>query len=436
MPSNAFFTFFIDVKPRLDGQATTAILKDFEAKVKATNDKIDSEDNKNVENKKRRYAEFFKSLNDNALIFTRRMTIFTSALGALANMKFNNISSIADDLKSAKQGVFDILNASNKIAGVSQANVVKDIQGLYEARREQKITGTNSRGQLNLIGASLNEDVGTIMSKYRSALKNMSEDQQKIITERLGFSQDMLRVARLNDNKIKELSKLGFYNRQNIQKLEQASQATKELFGSLGDVKDRMIISFSPLIIELLSSIRSLLDSVEFNAIIKAIGGFGSDLAKLNKALAGLPFKSLLTLMALDIVTKSKTNMIIAGITGALVVLQDIYHGIKNFLGKNFGFLGIDTKNTKKSVSEGILTSISRNHAGFDAKMIDDFMKNDQIKNVNNTNNSNKKIENKTNINININGNATRNDARAIAREMNKAIANNNYKQNMLNDKR
>ena len=436
MSSDAFFTFFIDVKPRLDGEATTAILKSFEAKVKATNGKIDSEDSKNVENKKRRYAEFFKSLNDNALIFTRRMTIFTSALGALSNMKFNSIAGIADDLKNAKQEVFDLLNASNKVAGASQANVVRDIQGLYEARREQKITGTNSRGQLHLIGASLNEDVGTIMAKYRSAIKGMSEDQQKIITERLGFSQDMLRVAKLNDGKIKELSKLGFYNRQNIQKLEQASQATKELFGSLGDVKDRMIISFSPLIIELLSSIRSLLDSVEFNAIIKAVSGFGSDLAKLNKALAGLPFKSLLTLMALDIATKSKTNIIMAVIIGSLAILQDVFHGIKNFFGKSFfGKTGND-KNYKKSITEGILTSISRNHPGFDAKMIDDFMKNEQIKNVNNTNNSNKNIENKTNINININGNATRNDARAIAREVNKAIENNNYRQNMLNDKR
>ena len=94
----------------------------------------------------------------------------------------------------------------------------------------------------------------------------------------------------------------------------------------------------------------------------------------------------------------------------------------------------ITNQNFRRKID--VSNTMKNDYVAFDDNLMEDFKREQMIQNVNNKNNTNKTVENKTNININIQGNATRNDARAIAREMNKAIENNNYRHNMLNDKR
>lgn len=433
MANDAFFSFFIDVRPTLNKEDLNKVFSLLEDANKKINQNEEQQDTDKLKKKKNKYLAFFSSLETRAMAFSVKLSAFTSILGGLATLKFNNVKDFAEDIQQAKgdtQKVFDFLNASNKVAGASQTGVLQDIRDLYASKRQQQTTGINDRANLHLIGASLNDDIDVILTKYRATIKNLNSTEQKILTERIGLSQDTMRVARLSEQELKDLSKLGFYNKQNIAKLEETARATKELFGAFGDVKDRMIISFSPLIISLLSSIKGALEGKTFERVFNSLAGLGEDIANFNTTLKGIPFKALLGVMLLEYAIKHK---ILAGISIVSTVVQDVYNGIKDI----FGF------KAKKSVTADILKSVPAQTFGNNLMALhgenddeEEIARAQEIVNNWRSSGTNNNINNNTTINIEVKGNADANTTRNIASSVKNIIENNNARFKNINDKR
>ena len=297
---------------------------------------------------------------------------------------------------------------------------MQDINNLYESKRNYKIKGVIDRSELGFINSSLNDSVDTILLKYRSAIQKMSTEQGKVLTQRLKFSDDLFKVAKLNQQEFDNYRKLGFYNKENLQRLEQSAQATKEVLGTLGNTKDLMLVKFSPFVISFFNSVQDFLNSKEFDGFVNSLSGLSQDIADFNNTLKGIPLKLLISLLGIKIALDNKALFATAG---AISLLQDIGVGFKNAL-TNPNNIKKDP-NYKKSITEDALQEVG-NH------WIDDD-EYDLQRAIQKSNELKQTINNNTNITINAKTNAT---AKDIAGEVKRIIENKNKTYINQSDKR
>jgi hypothetical protein len=281
-----------------------------------------------------------------------------------------------------------------------------------------------------------------ILTKFREKIQSLTKAQGKVFAERMGLS-NTSGIAELSNDEFNKLINLSVYNKSSIEKLKESAKATKAVLGELKDTKDTMLIQFSPLVVSALKSIGEFLNSPEVSMVVSSFSGLASDIGKFNDTLKGVPFKALISALAVNGLlsfASSKHGAVMLSLGAGASIFQDLYHGFRqSALGETPGKNGV-----KENMSHGFF-----DHLRFAGRMLNDesseednpFMnspfvrlskldrgnnnaKGDNV--TNNTSNNNTRNNNVTNNTININVNSRDRDvARDVKREVQAVLDNN-----------
>lgn len=288
-----------------------------------------------------------KAFNENLSGVFKKMTrisklalLMSSVMGGLALLQNsqiyeldNNIKSLGEDSKEA----YKYMSAANKLVGVSREGVADELNNILKSKQKRVATGEDDRTNLAMFGATIDESMDSIMLKFRDKIKSMPDADAKVFAEKLGLS-NVAEIAKLDDARFKELTHSYLFQKQNIERMKKTAEATKSLLSSIGDVKDTMIVNFSPVVVGVLQTIADFFKSSLVEGVIQSIGGLVEDIKKVNDMLNGLPLKSLIAAIGEVIVYLSPLKLIHAKILILIAVIQDLFRAISGTkLGKFFG---------------------------------------------------------------------------------------------------
>ena len=381
MRGESFANFFITFQPVLDEvQMRRAqnkvkkmhdnLMKQFKKDWKKTTDNISQSSDKIVDKVKQGSKEVNDDVKKTSVIVSKNLSstfkaftriskmavLMSSVLGGLALLQNSQIYELDNNLKSIKDNseeVYKYMSASNKVMGASKEGVADELNQLVKSRQKKIATGEDDRPELALFGASVDDNMDTILQKFRQKIRSMSDVEGKIFAEKTGLS-NIYEIAKLDDEKFNQLTQSFLYQKDNIEKMKKAGEATKELLASLGEVKDEMVVSFSPIVIGILKTISSFLKSALIDKIVQAVSGLAEDIVKFNNALAGVPFAILIGLLASIAVSISPIGVAILTL---ITVIQDILRAISGTkIGQRFG---MKDRSESSLIGSGITNKIS-----------------------------------------------------------------------------
>lgn len=361
--------------------------------------------------------------------FYGKFSLFSSVLGGLAQLKFQQIEDLKTNLDSIGENAkttYQYLSASDKVIGVNKGGMIDELNTIAKARQNFKSYGITTNPMWSMFGASPEDTVDDVLNKFREKIKTMPSSNAKIFAEKMGFD-NIYKIAKLSDDEFKAITNLNMYSADNLKRIEDVAKKSKLFYASLKDTKDQMIITFAPIVISILKTITNFLQSKLMQNIFRGIEGLVDDITKLNNFLNGWLFKGLFSLLVVisgGLTILSSPILLIASLIGGVViVLQDIYNGVKSFTG---GFWGRSKTPAKKSVTEGVFNYVNNKV-------------NPPLPNISNTtnnsinNNANASQKNNIVINVNSNTNNGKEIANDIKNTMQKLIDNNNNKLNNAN---
>ena len=362
MSGESFANFFITFQPVLDEvqmkqmqnkvkKMQNELFKNIQQDLQKTTDDINKNTNKVVNQSKQGSKKVNDDIKKSSVVVSKNLSstfkaftriskiavLISSVLGGLALLQNSQIYELDNNLKSIKDNseeVYKYMSASNKVMGTSKEGVADELNQLVKSRQKKIVTGEDDRPELALFGASVDDNMDTILQKFRQKIRSMSDVEGKIFAEKTGLS-NIYEIAKLDDEKFNQLTQSFLYQKDNIEKIKKAGEATKELLASLGEVKDEMVVSFSPIVVGILKTISSFLKSALIDKIVQAISGLAEDIVKFNDALAGVPFAILIGLLAAIAISISPIG---AAILSLITLIQDILRAISGTkIGKWFG---------------------------------------------------------------------------------------------------
>jgi len=430
-----FATFFIDFEPILNQKKLDYIKKTTIDNLKKqqiiANKEIEKDAKNRIEKINKLSQEFTKRFTKQLLSGLKITTNISKEIGAislvigtLSLLKFDSIAELNDNMERIGENsklAYKYLSASNKVIGASQSGVINELDSIAKAIELKKALNINSRPEWVAFGANTSMSMDDILTKFREKIQSLTKEQGKVFAERMGLS-NTYRIAELSEEEFDKLVNLSVYNEKSINKLKESAKATKAVLGELKDVKDTMLIQFSPLVVSSLKSIGDFLNSKEVLMVISSFSGLASDIGKFNDTLKGIPFKTLISALAVNGVlnlASTKHGSALIGLGVSSVIFQDLYHGFKeSILNKRPG-----KDNVKQNISHHLFDNLK-----FVGNMLNNennennypFGKNSN-NNVNN-NTNNETINNTFNINVN---SRDQNVAKDIKREIQSIIDNN-----------
>ena len=478
MSGESFANFFITFQPVLDEvqmkqmqnkvkKMQNELFKNIQQDLQKTTDDINKNTNKVVNQSKQGSKKVNDDIKKSSVVVSKNLSstfkaftriskiavLISSVLGGLALLQNSQIYELDNNLKSIKDNseeVYKYMSASNKVMGTSKEGVADELNQLVKSRQKKIVTGEDDRPELALFGASVDDNMDTILQKFRQKIRSMSDVEGKIFAEKTGLS-NIYEIAKLDDEKFNQLTQSFLYQKDNIEKIKKAGEATKELLASLGEVKDEMVVSFSPIVVGILKTISSFLKSALIDKIVQAISGLAEDIVKFNDALAGVPFAILIGLLAAIAISISPIG---AAILSLITLIQDILRAISgtkigkwfgmkdrsesSLIGSNFrdkiirdkiDWFSEDKKtevphysinNTKDIIG---ISGQTKKQTDFDYKFLQK-MNNSTNSNITNNNNQNFKQNNNVNVSINVaNTNAQPEEiGKVVANKINQTI--------------
>ena len=288
--------------------------------------------------------------------------------------KYDSIKDLNKDLMSigiTGGKVFDLLNASQSSTMTDLSSVSREIQDLVKAQREYKTFGFTDKTQFSLFGASVNEDINTIISKFQKKIRGMSDTMGREFAEKMGLSQ-MYEVVKLSDEEIKKMRGSDVLSMDSFDKMKQTMNQISQLKNNLNSAKDSIVISFAPLITTILknintflnsniikslvsllkkivgavNSLATFLDPTGFKVMFSTLFGFGlaKAFAKLGLGSFFSSIKSLGLKRVFTTITGMMKKLVLASLGSFLIgaIVEDLFawfsgNGAKSLLGEVFG---------------------------------------------------------------------------------------------------
>ena len=484
MSGESFANFFITFQPVVDEvemkrmqdkvkRIQNKLINNIKKDLKKTIDNVNKHTSKVVEQSKKGSQEVNNDIKKTSLVVNKNLTstfkaftriskmavLMSSVLGGLALLQNTQIYELDSNLKSIKDNseeVYKYMSASNKVIGTSKEGVAEELNQLVKSRQKKIATGEDDRPELALFGASVDDNMDTILQKFRQKIRSMSDAEGKIFAEKTGLS-NIYEIAKLDDKKFNQLTQSFLYQKDNIEKMKKSGEATKELLASLGEVKDEMVVSFSPILIGILKTISNFLKSALIDKIVQAVSGLAEDIVKFNDALGGLPFALLVGLLASIAISLSPIGV---GILGLITVIQDVLRAISGTkIGQWFGmkdrsessligskltnkiswlrrdkeievpYYGINNAQDVIGIAKG-----TTKPKGFDYNFLQKMNNNTTNSNTANNNSKNFKQNNNVNVSVNIaNTNAKPDEiGKVVANKINQTIFDKDRLNNMM----
>lgn len=380
MANQILTTFFIDIRPTLNKDLEKKVEKYFNNLTKKQQD-FNKEQNKSVDliSKMKKMlnnvSNAMPSLMNGLNSLSLKTNLLVGAFTGLSNLRFSAIEDLVDDINvigDDSKEIYKYLSAAGRVLGTSTRGVTEELSSLTKAKIKRQI-----RPEWASFGLEVSQSVDEMLLQFRKHIRTLDDYRAKFFSERMGFS-ELYRIARLSDEEFNKVTKLAFFNRQNIAKLKEVSKLTKEVYGKARDIKDTVIVDFAPLVNNALENISNVLSSPGFKKIASSVDGLAEDLYDFNKTLKGLPLGALMAAMLLTSKTIRKFTFAGLAITGA----QEIYNAGKAYFFPN--------KKRKGSFIEDYVN----NHRKYDPFIIPSGLVND---------NNRKEINQSNDIVININ---------------------------------
>ena len=431
MADNSEFSFYINFEAVFKAETykkakkeMKKVLQSMQDEVDKVNEEIDKKFNSSLHRMARGLAGMAKSFSHMSL----RLHAFAGVLGALAMLKYKGIQDLDENMQSISDNskeVYHYLSASQRVMGVSTEGMSNELNAIVKARQDYLATGIVQRPEWQMFGVMPEDTAGDILNKFRQHIKNMPSQTAKLFAEKMGFD-NIYKIARLNDEEYNNLDNVSIYTQKNIEKIRKAAFETKKLTGAVGDFKDTLIVTFSPIVVAILKTLSTALNSNVVKNFASLISDAVGAIVSFNDALGNIPFKAISMGLGVLAVSLAPTfTALTVAIVGIIAVVQDVYNGIKKVFGWKMWFDKSDK--VKDSVTGDLLSKIVGNKTA------------PVMPNVNTNNNNNvKKVSNtaqNNNIVINVNGSSgnSKKIAKDVGEEMQRVVNKNNNQLNNLN---
>ena len=431
MADNGAFSFYINFEAVFKAESYKKAQKEMEKVLQTIQDKVDKA-NTDIDKKfNSSFKKMARGMAGMAKSFSRMslgLHALAGTLGALAMLKYKGIQDLDENMQSISDNskeVYHYLSASQRVMGVSTEGMSNELNAIVKARQDYLATGIVQRPEWQMFGVMPEDTAGDILNKFRQHIKNMPSQTAKLFAEKMGFD-NIYKIARLNDEEYNNLANISIYTQKNIEKIRKTAFETKKLIGSVGDFKDTLIVTFSPIVVAILKTLSTALNSNVVKNFASLIGDTVGAIVSFNDALGNIPFKAIALGLGVLAVSLAPTFTLLTGaIIGIVAVIQDVYNGIKKVFGWKMWFDKSDK--VKDSVTGDLLSKIVGNKTA------------PVMPNVNTNNNNNMtKIGNTSqnnNIVINVNGSSgnSKQIAGDIGEKMQYLINKNNNQLNNLN---
>ena len=239
---------------------------------------------------------------------------------------------------------YKYLSAAGKVIGTSFSGVSSELNMFAKARRNRIIPP-----EWGMFGAESSQSTDEMLTLFQQKVNTLPERMGKFFAERMGLP-ELYRIVRLNNTELKKIVGYQLYNKKFVEKMENVAKHIQLLQGQTADLKDNLLMNFAPVLINTIESINKALKSQGMKNILSSIQGLGQDINNFNQYFKGIPFDALLGI----VMWSSKIFRQLTLIVGALMVVQDVFHGFKNFFFDKNG-----DKNKKNTITEIMLKKIN-----------------------------------------------------------------------------
>ena len=254
--------------------------------------------------------------------------------GFFIGRQYDDIKDLNKDLLSIGTTggkVFELLNASQSSTLTSLRDVSKEIQDIISSQREYKTFGTNDKTEFAMFGASISEDINTIISKFQNKIRGMSDTMGREFAKKMGLS-EMYEVLKLSDEQIKKMRGADTLSMDSFNKMQRTMEELATLKNTLSSSRDRIVLSFSPLITTVLRNVNDFLNSNMVIGTLKGISAVIDGVTSIAKFVDPQGFKVFFSAMFGAGIIKVFKKL---GITSLIKSLRTI--GLKNILTSMLG---------------------------------------------------------------------------------------------------
>lgn len=214
-----------------------------------------------IESDSNKLKQFDKGLLDakiNAIALTASITALAYGLQKVISASLSSAVSLKNfalqtGLSTQELQKWKYIAEQNDVSG---EELITTLQGIQQAQAAIKMGGGNVR-PFQLLGISPNENPFTVLEQLKSKIKDLDPALATNIMTQLGVGKNMLNILKGANIEFKELNKQFLLSQNEQKNLLILNKTFKDLFFSLGGLRDKLVALVSPELNRFLKAVKN-----------------------------------------------------------------------------------------------------------------------------------------------------------------------------------